>query len=578
MKTFLSTKSAGATAASLLFVVYYFTSANYLADGDSGEFAYLALNRTIAHPPGYPLYSYILVGLGYVTHSLFIHTLFSGLCVAAAIGLQFITWQGIISGMGLFVACLVAGLSPPIWQIATSTEPFALNLLLCSAVIYFQVRILRQNVSAPKLWQPFLFLGLLFGWGFCNHHILVLLAPGTLIAYFCNQSARNNFVKTVGLFSAGFLLGLLPISYFLVADSNNLYSWGNWSQFWPQLVHHMLRRDYGTFTLSSSVSGIFHWKPLWYYLSMLPFYLGFCFLAGVIPCLVRRNCPGLLRKTWSKQTLILVLCNVFFTNILFTLKLGDVVDGPDSIVLQRFFALSLITLLPVYAFILEMWFSFFNSRAFRIISLIVIVTTSFLLHVEQSNRRKHHLIDDYIYNITHIIPANTILMTSSDFDYYGMIYSLDRNVPEKKIRVIHPTGWGHPFYREKIIDFTGYPDSNGIGFSNFFNWMIATRQVYLTELAFAQLAPYLPYAEFKCPIARINPINAASQPFAEQLKEIQRIDASLKYPTKEAIDNATEWELQALRVWRTCWQKFGEHSQMAGSEPTSKRLEGLDFQ
>ena len=203
----------------LSLLVYGFTAVPDLTwafhSGDGGELITAVVTGGIPHPPGYP--SYLLLGKLVaklpITPIAYRFNLFSAFCgaVAAAavvasgrrLGLP--RWQAVLPGLTLAFV-------PLVWQQATVTEVYALNLALVSLVVWC---VLGERPS----WQT----GFLWGLSLTTHLTSVLLLPLVLL-----QTSQKKWLPL----AAGLLAGLTPFLLLpWLAQASSPVIWGN-----PQTV------------------------------------------------------------------------------------------------------------------------------------------------------------------------------------------------------------------------------------------------------------------------------------------------------------------------------------------------------
>ncbi len=148
--------------------------------------------------------------------------------------------------MGLF--CL----SPLIWQYAITAEVFPLNTMFAAIIIWMVQQFAIHRTLAYAYMGAFT-----CGLALCNQHTIVLYeAP--LILWMMVLLRKRIYRSPALLLQLGmcFVLGLTPYLYLPIAASanHNAGSWGVVSTA-AGFVHHVLRRDYGTFQLFSGAAG-----------------------------------------------------------------------------------------------------------------------------------------------------------------------------------------------------------------------------------------------------------------------------------------------------------------------------------
>ena len=147
------------------------------------------------------------------------------------------------------------GLSPLAWLYAVGSEVFALNNAFAAGLISLGVWAAAARGDNQE-WYRLLVGALLAGLGLCNQHTLVLFAL-PLVCFFFVFHRATVFASPqafLGL-AAAFFTGLLPYAYLALAHSQwqRAGSWG-YAGTLAGLLHHMARKDYGTFQLYSGDS------------------------------------------------------------------------------------------------------------------------------------------------------------------------------------------------------------------------------------------------------------------------------------------------------------------------------------
>ena len=346
---------ASACVGALTLTVYCLTLFTTTAGGDSGEILAVACSGGVLHPPGYPLISILgqiaaaLPGsrepawrIGYFVSALPSAGASSILCANL-----------ILLTNSVLVGCLCSLLyafSSLIWTYATTVEVFAINNCVLSAIFLIatlferasrQPRASQQHVSSLFCAGAFL-----VGVGLCNQHTLILAAAPIAIWAICIAAARR--LLTVGLLLRSFLAlvaGLTPYIYLPLAASSPdrapgsapIPRWGGSAASTAGgFMHHVLRRDYGTFSLvpdtglgegvsttPSLAAGLrhyLHWLP-----SQLAAGLGLpAALSGLAVAVVGRKTPDGVGAAWAGR--LAVACIAVYLGVFFSLANADVSD------------------------------------------------------------------------------------------------------------------------------------------------------------------------------------------------------------------------------------------------------------
>ncbi len=286
----------GAGLAAATFALYAFTLTPGVPPTDSGELALAAWLPGVAHAPGFPLYVLIgwlwthLVPFGRVIWRL---NLLSAACGALTVGLAYAlalrTLRETSDPRGAplqaaAVGALVLGLGRTVWNWATVSEVYALNLLLTAAILLLVIlsgetgrpegagpaeqrsRSARERKSrgaaeqgeragphGPRL-APLILAAFLFGLGLGNHLTsIALLAPAIAFWLTARRGWRFWISRPAWLAALALTAGLAVYLYLPArAAGDPLLNWGNpdtWQRFW----WHVTARQYRVSLFSAPV-------------------------------------------------------------------------------------------------------------------------------------------------------------------------------------------------------------------------------------------------------------------------------------------------------------------------------------
>ena len=392
-------------------LVYVRTAARDLVVGDSVEFATIALNGGVAHPPGYPLlmmlgrlFSYLPFGT-----PVFRVNLVSVVAGVATAGLIVLIARRLgASRFGAAIAGLLVAFHPIVWEWSLAIEAFALNAALASAIIYFLVRWHQQPERTH-----FLILAALFGGlASSNHHTVVFLIPSILLLLWWH---RDQLVKKplVVVWCAGaIVVGLLPYFYILSeAAKDPALNWGNVRTF-GQLVNHFLRAEYGTGRLAAG--GVAPGEPLE---RLTLFASSFLVLQAVL--LLIGAVAAYQKARWF----------LWFTLLAFALA------GPGLIayanmdvadegrwVLEHFFVLPHVIVAPLAA----LGFTLIAERLGRLVAkpslmepplavaAVALIALSVSQNYERMDQHDNHLVRTYAEDVLASLPRQSVLMATED--------------------------------------------------------------------------------------------------------------------------------------------------------------------
>jgi dolichyl-phosphate-mannose-protein mannosyltransferase len=226
-------------------VAYLGFACPFVLGGDQGEFTALFTLGGVAHPPGYPLWTLLLRAMSWMPGSTpsLAAARATAVVGAIAVGVLFAACRSWAASRGAsVVACVVYAFAPLTWIYATQAEVFALNALLCSALLTVAgpactLRGERRIVAA----------GLVVGLGLSHHPTFLAMGPIAILALVrgWGELGRGGRVRSSLLGAAALVLGLAPYDYVVWASHNpqGLWVWGG-----PMapagLLHHVLRIDF----------------------------------------------------------------------------------------------------------------------------------------------------------------------------------------------------------------------------------------------------------------------------------------------------------------------------------------------
>ncbi|KAM8834094.1 protein O-mannosyl-transferase TMEM260 [Synchiropus picturatus] len=308
---------AGATAACVA-ALYVPCVQRSLPGGDSGELITAACELGVAHPPGYPLFT-LLARLAMVlwptlspAHSV---NLMSALLGAAACGVISLTVCRLSGhGPGAVLAGGLFAVSRLSWQWSVVAEVFSLNNLFVALLLHL-TSVFHCAENAAQRRKTSLWGALFCGLGLSNQHTLVLyelvIIPWVLYRLYCHRELTFRAIFSLGVC---FLLGFMPYIYLPISSYWNTarWSWGDQTSL-SGLLTHLLRSEYGTFSLAKSESAV-------NVTTMLKAQLDHCLADLSLPALALAA-SGLLLSSWDRKccavsrllTLMLLLYSVFFS-------------------------------------------------------------------------------------------------------------------------------------------------------------------------------------------------------------------------------------------------------------------------
>ncbi|KAM9787559.1 protein O-mannosyl-transferase TMEM260 isoform X1 [Syngnathus typhle] len=250
----------GATIACVL-ALYVPCVQRTVPGGDSGELITTACELGVAHPPGYPIFTLLshltmrLLPTLSPAHSV---NLMSSVLGAVACGTLCMTVCRLVGpGPGAALAGGVFAISRLTWQWSMVAEVFTLNNLF-TGLLFFSTASFHSAKNASERRKHSQWGALCCGLGLCNQHTLVLFVLAVIPWVFYRlHSHRELSLRSLMSMGTCFLLGFLPYIFLPISCYMNSarWSWGDQTTI-SGLLTHLLRAEYGTFSLAKTQSSV----------------------------------------------------------------------------------------------------------------------------------------------------------------------------------------------------------------------------------------------------------------------------------------------------------------------------------
>jgi hypothetical protein len=367
---------------------------------DSSEWVLTALTGHLAHPPGYPLWSWLCEhvwgaakGFG-ATNPYAVLGNLNALVQAAAAAL----WVLALGSLG--ASPLVAGVAMACWVLLPSTgvvttyvEVFPFHHLLAAGLVLWCGRWWWQ----PQQRSPMAMIafGGMCGFAFAHHQTIVLWAPLVAASAWVSSPQRRGL--SVLWFVVGIVLGLSPYLHLLQRHAAApALSMAPVTTLW-ELKATVLREMYGTLAFGAATDRTAY--AVWQWLSELP-------MMGIV---AMGWCALLLRR--HRLDAVLVLVAVLHVCFMVALRVseGDAVAQ----VSERFFPLAWLGLLAAVSAIPVSW------------SRFTPLTLAVPLMMLSSTREHGNAADDgYLHEMREQLVARvsprTVVVVHTDADYFGI--------------------------------------------------------------------------------------------------------------------------------------------------------------
>lgn len=425
--------------AAAALVLYAATAATTVQGGDAGELLTVAAGGGVAHPPGYPLFT----GLAGLLVQLPLGTvpwrgaMAAAVLAAAGIGLLGAAverWTGRpLAGVAAAGSLAVSGLC---WRYATVSEVFAGGVFTAGAVLWVASRV-QAGWRGPQAAGA---LGLAVASGIACHHTVVLLAP--LVLFVLWQTCRERPVASLAAGAAGLAPGFA--AYGALMLPGGVWRWGDTTTL-EGLVHHFLRRDYGTFSLAVSDAQVAPWAhPLDWVLALPTQFAGVFFLLGLV---------GLAQAVRTRQPLALaLLATLLLAGPIFFLRFNLPVEGFWTVVTRRFHVLPN-TLFAVFVGLgAAAWLESALLAGVRLRRGLVgaCVVVAGLLASGHAPHRGWTVLEDFCRSALSVVGPDALILGSGDSRLFGFLYLQSIEGLRPDVAYVEPEMLGYPWYRDRL--------------------------------------------------------------------------------------------------------------------------------
>lgn len=422
-----------------LLVLYLFTLPSTVQQGDTGELVINSYFLRLSHPPGYPLFHFFnFLGTNFIPsgtlywRAALVQVTFSLMTIGI---LLYSCRQSITSLiMGVLLSLLLAT-SHLFWKYSILPDVFSLNNFFIVAVC----TIYLKSQSPNKL---LVLLGL-FSLSLANHHTMIFLAPLMIHVIAQAVKAKNYKQLLLGSVLGIFIFSVMYLSLFFFDDTSTT-SWGKLNNL-STLFFHLIRKDYGTFQLTSLKDQAVYSEILSQYFIELNQNFWSLFLV-LITFLI-----FFLKKKIRFEFQHLVLLFTFISYLLLFFYRAQISpEGFKHEVLSRFF------LLPNVLFIILILDlvarNQFSKKIALFISFLLIINigTNLKNNYADNDLSKNTILEDYFKNMLSLVPDNSILLAQGDVSLFNMYYIQQALSYKPSVQVISPILLRYPWYQEKV--------------------------------------------------------------------------------------------------------------------------------
>ncbi len=386
-------------------IVYLLTMAPGVVEIDSGELAAIQYTAGIAHPTGYPLFTWLgwlFTRLPLASSMIYQINFLALLYVLISLGILWVGFQLFLEKIGKVkdqwtllllpsAGVITLGFSKTYWAQATATEVYSLHLVLLASIIVCLIYI--QVKAKPSYWY---LLAILLGLGFSNHMTTLMILPGIAWLYFRSYGLTQPIVwkRLAGMI--GIFAGILIINYGAImirAASEPVLNWGN-PHSWERLMVHVSGWQYRVWLFSSSKVTKANLAEFFSNFSLEFSFISLILILPGLIYLIRKN------KLWA---------TFFVVSFAFTVLYASNYDIAD---LDAYFLLAYIS---AAFLLLNGWIWFMNWKPNY---AKVILGISFLPGIWQvsqlyskQDRSQEFVFEDYTLDAMNSLPENALLMS-----------------------------------------------------------------------------------------------------------------------------------------------------------------------
>ncbi|XP_071971849.1 protein O-mannosyl-transferase TMEM260 [Engystomops pustulosus] len=415
-----------------VFAVYVKTLHPSVPGGDSGELITAAYELGVAHPPGYPLFTLlaklvmVLLPVGSIAYRVNLLCSFFG---AASSSLLFSTTVRLSGSYSAGI--LAAGLysfSRLTWQWSIAAEVFSLNNLFVVMLMGLTVEFHKAKTDSKRS-KISLYGAFCCGLSLCNQHTIVLYVVCIVIWVLGHQIMYKelslSYLLKLGLY---FATGLLPYSYLIVSSYFNQARWTWGDQTTVQgLLTHLLREEYGTFSLAKSEAGSSMGEILMFqinlmYIEITPVALGLALLCLYL-CYTNRD---------SNLSIVLLFTTMLLGySLFFSWRANLDITKPLFLgVVERFWMQSNIVVCTLGGHGLSLAMHSIRSKmANKDFTIYIewIFTVALVAHQIHANysvcdQSSNYAVDKFAKNILSSMPQNAIILLRGDLPGNSLRY------------------------------------------------------------------------------------------------------------------------------------------------------------
>lgn len=244
----------------VLFTIYYLTAPRTVALEDDGLFILAGYFNGLAHPPGYPLYtwlSHLFTQIPIGSVALRVHMLSALFGASTGIALWWCIVVFTNNRIAAFGAAIAYGLSDIFWSQSIIAEVYTLNTFFFFLLFAWLATLNEKNLHLTTI----ISIGLLYGLAFTNHWPLLVLSTPALLAMV--WPLRRKLLGRLPLLLVVMVIGLFPYAWlFFHAQTDPLMVYPVPLNSWGDLFTYVSREHYAGTDTSPSAG----WPDKWNFL------------------------------------------------------------------------------------------------------------------------------------------------------------------------------------------------------------------------------------------------------------------------------------------------------------------------
>lgn len=410
-----------------LSVILFFYISGITRDiygGDVGDLVTASVVGGVAHPPGYPLFTF----LGYILNHLYLNiepvTKVGLISAFAAIGSLFVFWKitkiFISNKMIQIISIGTLAFSYHFWLFSEIPEVFMLNIFL-SLCMVCNIFLFYKKPRFKNLTLTVLFLGL----GLSNHMTILMLVPLVVFLAINKRGEIFSYGKKLLWLPLVFLLGLLPYLYIpMAAVRNPVVNWDDAKNL-PNFINLVLRSDYGTFSAGNFPRPAFELRSF-----LLKNYFESLSSSLTIPVVIISliGIYNMIRK--EKYLGFLMMGSILLLGPVFILYAAfPITNNFVLATVERFYLLSEVMLVIFFPWGLLFIYTFFtrvfSKKIYSIILIavfILIPVLQFTKNYQKTNLSSMSIGNEFGANFMRNLPKGSILIAEGDTKSFNTWY------------------------------------------------------------------------------------------------------------------------------------------------------------